>query len=144
MKQLRETCKNRRETRADAEERISLELSVSKSLIDIVDDADAAALAKASPPRPPKAKAKGKAHQPTAKSAARPSQRPRDATAKTKASPPPPKAHASASTAEAETGRHLPGATTKANATAHAEVVDVAARGAVVIAIATAFVPYRA
>ena len=144
---------NRTETRPDAEERISLELGIGESLLEIADDADASALAiadtvatppcppKATPPRHPKAHAKGKARQqPPAKAKAMPSQPSpaAKATAKLIASLPPPKARASASTAETDTRWFIP----KANATEGAEVVeeDVVAQGAVVIDIVIAIV----
>ena len=129
------------ETRADAEERISLELGIDESLHEIVDEADAMALAsslasadaKATPPRPPKATpprdptahAKGKAR--PAKAKAMPST----------ASLPPPKARASASTAETETRSAVKA---KANATVGTVVVEEVEQGAVVIAIVIAIV----
>ena len=134
---------NRPETRPDAEERISLELSIGESLHDVVDDAGALALATpprpptATPPRHPKANAEEKARQPPAKATARPSQRspaanashqPPKATAKMKAYPPPPKAQPSPSTAEAETDWRI----------LAAAAVKAAAQGAVVIAIVIA------
>ena len=129
------------ETRADAEERISLELGIDAPLHEIVDEADAMALAsslasadaKATPPRPPKATpprdptahAKGKAR--PAKAKAKPST----------ASLPPPKARASASTAETETRSAVKA---KANATVGTVVVEEVEQGAVVIAIVIAIV----
>ena len=129
------------ETRADAEERISLELGIDEPLHEIVDEADAMALAsslasadaKATPPRPPKATpprdptahAKGKAR--PAKAKAKPST----------ASLPPPKARASASTAETETRSAVKA---KANATVGTVVMEIVERGAVVIAIVIAIV----